>query len=79
MENKTNQFNINKEVKRHKSAIIPPGPDVNNYILKDNSSTESNKTISTNEDGVFKLKVIPYLLIKNLTNFLHFVIMRLIK
>ena len=56
MENKTNQFNINKEVKRHKSAIIPPGPDVNNYILKDNSSTESNKTISTNEDGVFKLK-----------------------
>ena len=57
MENKTNQFKINKEVKRHKSAIIPPGPVVlNNYILKDNSSTESNKTISTNEDGVFRLK-----------------------
>ena len=57
MENKANQLKINKEIKRHKSAIIPPGPvGLNNYILKDNSSTESNKTISTNEDGVFKLK-----------------------
>ena len=56
MENKTNQFKINKEIKRHKSAIIPPGPFVNNYLIKDNSSTESNKTISTNEGGVFKLK-----------------------
>ena len=57
MEKTTNQLKINKEVKRHKSAIIPPGPAVlNNFSFKDNSTTGSNKTNSTLGECLFKLK-----------------------
>ena len=57
MENKSKQFQIVKEVKRHKSAIIPPGPIVlNNCPLKDSSDNGSNNTNSTTCKNLFKLK-----------------------
>lgn len=57
MENKENQIKINKEVKRHKSAIIPPGPILlNNSSLKDYFDSGINNTNSTTCDGLFRLK-----------------------
>ncbi len=57
MENELNQFKKNKEVKRHKSAIIPPGPlALNNNLFGDNSDNESNNTNLTTCEGLFKLK-----------------------
>ena len=56
MENPSNEFKVNKEVKRHKSAIIPPGPIVlNNSALKDISDNGSNNTNSTTSKNLFKL------------------------
>ena len=57
MENKENKMKINKEVKRHKSAIIPPGPILlNNSSLKDYFDSGINNTNSTTYDGLFRLK-----------------------
>ena len=57
MENKENQMKINKEIKRHKSAIIPPGPlFLNNSSLKDYFDSGINNTNSTTCDGIFRLK-----------------------
>ena len=56
MENTSNQF-INKEIKRHKSAIIPPAPiNLNNCASKDISDNGSNNTNSTTCKNLFKLK-----------------------
>ena len=57
MENKENQMEINKEKKRHKSAIIPPDPLViNNLSFKDSFDSGINNTNSTTLDGLFRLK-----------------------
>lgn len=57
MENKEKQMEINKEKKRHKSAIIPPGPLViNNLSFKDSFDSGINNTNSTTLDGLFRLK-----------------------
>ena len=57
MENTPTNFKVIKEVKRHKSAIIPPGPIVlNNCQLKDSSDNGSNNTNSTTCKNLFKLK-----------------------
>ena len=57
MENTQQNFKVIKEVKRHKSAIIPPGPIVlNNCPLKDSSDNGSNNTNSTTCKNIFKLK-----------------------
>ena len=57
MENTSNQFIINKEIKRHKSAIIPPAPiNLNNCASKDISDNGSNNTNSTTCKNLFKLK-----------------------
>ena len=57
MEDKENQMKINKEIKRHKSAIIPPGSKVlNNLSFKDSFDSGVNNTNSTTCDGLFRLK-----------------------
>ena len=57
MENKENQLKINKEIKRHKSANLPPGQiDLNNLPFIDYSDNWSNTTNSTKNDGLFNLK-----------------------
>ena len=57
MENKENQIKINKEIKRHKSAVIPPGHTIlNNSSLKDFFDSGINNTNSTTCDGIFRLK-----------------------
>ena len=59
MEKTENKLKINKEIKRHKSAIIPPSPTVeNNLALKDYSDNGSNNTNtnSTTCEGLFKIK-----------------------
>jgi pumilio RNA-binding family len=57
MEKKQNQININKELKRHKSAKIPPESTIlNNSLFKDNSDNGSNNTNSTTCEGLFKIK-----------------------
>ena len=57
MEDKENQMKINKEIKRHKSAIIPPGSKVlNNLSFKDSFDSGINNTNSTTCDGLFRLK-----------------------
>ena len=57
MEKIDDQIKVNKEIKRHKSAIIPPGPEVyNNFSFKDTSDNGSNNTNSTTCEGLFKLK-----------------------
>ena len=57
MEDKENEMKINKEIKRHKSAIIPPGHTVlNNLSFKDSFDSGINNTNSTTCDGLFRLK-----------------------
>ena len=59
MKNTTNQIKINKEIKGHKSAQIPPdSTTLNNSLFKDNSDngSNSNNTNSTTCEGMFKLK-----------------------
>ena len=57
MENDENQIKINKDIKRHKSAIIPPSPILlNNSSLKDYFDSGINNTNSTTYDGIFRLK-----------------------
>lgn len=58
MENNEKQMKINKEMKRHKSAIIPPGAIVlNNLSFKDSFDSGINNTNSTTTcDGLFRLK-----------------------
>ena len=76
MENKENKMKINKEVKRHKSAIIPPGPILlNNSSLKDYSDSGINNTNSTTCDGLFRLKSNSLFAYQEFDKFSFFVIM----
>ena len=57
MENIEAQQKVIKEIKRHKSAIIPPGPILlNNYSFKDCFDSGINNTNSTTCDGQFRIK-----------------------
>jgi hypothetical protein len=59
MDNIDNKLKTNKEIKRHKSAIIPPGPILlNNYSFKDyfDSGINNTNSNSTTCDGLFRLK-----------------------
>ena len=48
MDNIDNKLKTNKEIKRHKSAKIPPGPILlNNYSFKDYFDSGINNTNST--------------------------------
>ena len=57
MENTENKLKKTKEVKRHRSAINPPGLMLlNNYSFKDYFDSGINNTNSTTYDGLFRLK-----------------------
>ena len=57
MEKTENKLIINKEIKRHKSAIIPPSQTVeNNLLKKDYSDNGSNNTNTNSTTCDFKIK-----------------------